>query len=147
MAWFSSYGNTAVDLFAPGVSIYSTARGGGYTYMSGTSMATPHVAGAAALLWSLAPGLSAADVKFRVLSSTDHVGLPCTSGGRLNVQKMLETVVPPQPEPEPEPEPLPPLPPISQQVRLVDDRVEVMDVDDQVWGTVCASGFDANDAK
>ncbi|OFX86437.1 MAG: hypothetical protein A2W99_13505 [Bacteroidetes bacterium GWF2_33_16] len=44
-AYFSNYGNPPVDFCAPGVSIYSTYKGGGYTTMSGTSMAAPHMCG------------------------------------------------------------------------------------------------------
>ncbi|KAG1661635.1 hypothetical protein FOA52_007516 [Chlamydomonas sp. UWO 241] len=63
-ASFSNYGRTNVDLFAPGVSIYSTVLGADYASYSGTSMACPHVAGAAALLWGYMPSLSAAQYYF-----------------------------------------------------------------------------------
>lgn len=60
LAYFSNYGATTVDLAAPGVSILS-AKGGGtnaYQYLSGTSMATPHVSGVAAILFGLDPTLT-----------------------------------------------------------------------------------------
>ena len=62
LASFSNWG-TLIDFIAPGVSILSTARGGGTTTMSGTSMASPHVAGAAALYRSTHPTATPADVR------------------------------------------------------------------------------------
>ena len=60
---FSSYGATSVDVVAPGSGILSTVVGGGYASFNGTSMATPHVAGAAALLRSVDPTISATAIK------------------------------------------------------------------------------------
>lgn len=59
---FSNYG-ADVDVIAPGVCIYSTWKGSSYATMSGTSMATPHVTGAAALYIANNPGKSPAEVK------------------------------------------------------------------------------------
>ncbi len=88
----TNYGLTSVDLGAPGVSIYSTLPGSSYGYKTGTSMATPHVAGAAALLWANNPALSLAQVKGRLLNSSDPTaamaGITLT-GGRLNVYNAL----------------------------------------------------------
>jgi subtilisin family serine protease len=67
-ASFSNYGLVSVDLAGPGENIYSLAPGGGHQSLSGTSMATPHVAGVAALVWSAHPQYSAAQVKKALMS-------------------------------------------------------------------------------
>jgi subtilisin family serine protease len=66
---FSNYGHTMVDLFAPGVSIFSAALGNEFAREDGTSLAAPVVSGVAALLMSHFPTLTAADVK-RILMAT-----------------------------------------------------------------------------
>ena len=79
-ASFSNYGSW-VDLYAPGVSIWSTYPGGSYRQMSGTSMAAPHVSGAIAVLMGM--GRSAAQAENMVISSADTVA----AGRRLNLYR------------------------------------------------------------
>ncbi|MGZ4133468.1 MAG: S8 family serine peptidase, partial [Actinomycetota bacterium] len=71
LAWFSNTGPTKVDLAAPGQGIVSTWPGGGYQVEDGTSMATPHVSGAAALVLAAEPGLLVDQLTARLLASTD----------------------------------------------------------------------------
>ncbi|PWR69760.1 peptidase S8/S53 subtilisin kexin sedolisin [Methanospirillum stamsii] len=92
---FSNYGASSVDLAAPGdwiMSTYPTALGHQYVKMKGTSMATPHVAGLAALLLSKDSSLTPSALKTKILSSVDKLSAfsgKTVSGGRINVLKAL----------------------------------------------------------
>jgi subtilisin family serine protease len=72
---FSNYGKGSVDVFAPGSQIYATVPNEKYEFLSGTSMASPNVAGVAAVIRSMFPKLTAAQVKEVILNS----GLPIKS--------------------------------------------------------------------
>ena len=103
---FSNYGQKNVDVFAPGVDIYSAVPGNKYQLMSGTSMATPVVAGVAALILEYYPGLSAIQVKDIILKSVTSLkgkkvykpgteelvdfSTLCVSGGVVNAYKSLQ---------------------------------------------------------
>jgi subtilisin family serine protease len=80
LASFSNYGNV-VDISAPGVDIYSTFKSNSYTKLTGTSMAAPHVAGAAALYISLHPEASPNDVKSYLLTSGTNPKDLCNGNG------------------------------------------------------------------
>ncbi len=70
---FSNYGSVSVDIAAPGSNIYSTLPNNSYGTMSGTSMATPYVTGAAALILAKNPSLSTAEIIERVLYNSDRI--------------------------------------------------------------------------
>ncbi|MEO0482166.1 MAG: S8 family serine peptidase [Planctomycetota bacterium] len=84
-----------VDLFAPGASVISLSGTGGYRYMGGTSVASPHVAGMAALAFSYDPSLTYREVRTAIFEGVDAVpalsGL-CRTGGRANALRMLEAL-------------------------------------------------------
>jgi subtilisin-like proprotein convertase family protein/subtilisin family serine protease len=97
---FSNFGATTVDLGAPGSDILSTTPGNTYQVFSGTSMATPHVSGAAALVLAANNTLSVAELKDILLSSGDPISSLAgrtVSGKRLNVAAALDLAGPPQP--------------------------------------------------
>jgi subtilisin family serine protease len=94
-ASFSNYGPTTVDLAAPGMNILSTLPTG-YGQLSGTSMATPHVAGVAALLLAQDLGLTTNELKWRIMQGVDPLGLPVLTGGRLNARGALAFGLVPQ---------------------------------------------------
>lgn len=85
-AGFSNYGLKSVDVFAPGVKIYSTVSGGKYAFKEGTSMASPVVAGAAALILSYYPNLTAFQLKNVLMKS---VTKPVAGKGRLLTEESV----------------------------------------------------------
>jgi thermitase len=88
-AYFSNYGSSWVDVAAPGVNIVSTYRGSSYASLSGTSMATPHVAGLAGLLD--AQGRSASQIRAAIENTADRISGTGTywSKGRINAYKAV----------------------------------------------------------
>ena len=111
IAYFSNWGLTSVDLGAPGLDIYSTfptyttdamayyGLNTDYETISGTSMATPHVSGVAALAWSLNPSATVAEIRSAILGNVDPIAslatdgpTPVATGGRLNAHKTLQAI-------------------------------------------------------
>ena len=89
---WANYGAHTVQLAAPGVSIYSTLRNGSYGYLSGGSMASPQVAGAAALILSVKPSLSTSELRADILENVDKLPTlegKVITGGRLDVCKAM----------------------------------------------------------
>jgi subtilisin family serine protease len=99
LASFSNYGKQSVHIAAPGVDIVSTIPNNAYESMSGTSMATPYVAGAAALIKSLYPNFGSFELKERLLLSAELIPAlekKTITGARLNLASAIEEdTVPP----------------------------------------------------
>jgi len=104
-AWFTTYGDW-VELSAPGDYIISTISSihdprfsYPYDYLSGTSMATPHVSGVAALVWSLFPTMSRDVLRFHLRDTADDLGAAgfdvFYGYGRINAQRAVEQPLPP----------------------------------------------------
>lgn len=94
LAWFSNWGVTTVDIAAPGQDILSTlpVSMGSYGLMSGTSMATPHVTGAAALIMSVNSSLSYSAVASAILNNGDSIAAAdgkTVTGRRLNIGNII----------------------------------------------------------
>ncbi len=99
-ASFSNYG-TAADVSAPGVNIYSSIPDDSYAFFDGTSMASPHVAGLAGLIWSRNPALTNQQVRNIIETTGDNIDAlnPGFAGklgkGRINAFKALNATPPP----------------------------------------------------
>jgi subtilisin family serine protease len=80
MSDYSNFGRLTVQVAAPGAQILSTANDGGYVNMSGTSMASPMVAGVAALVIGANPQISAVDLRAALMANADPSQLPVSAG-------------------------------------------------------------------
>jgi thermitase len=101
LASWSNYGDW-VDVAAPGVSIYSTLINNGYGYKSGTSMASPHVAGLAALVFTTvsdtnSDGKLNDEVRSRIETTCDDIGVSGIGHGRINAWSAVGDSAPPAP--------------------------------------------------
>jgi subtilisin family serine protease len=113
LATYSNFGTQSVMLAAPGSGVLSTTTGGGYGTKSGTSMATPFVSGAVAVLWDANPAWTYRQVLAKLRAATDPLASlsgKVTTGGQLNLVKLLgaSAVSPPVSPPLPVPPPPPP---------------------------------------
>jgi cell wall-associated protease len=93
-ASFSNYGKINVDIFAPGVQVYSSTPENEYKHYSGTSMAAPSTAGVAALIRSYYPKLSASQVKHIIMNSGTKIDLQVTKPGSVSRETPEGVLVP-----------------------------------------------------
>jgi subtilisin family serine protease len=92
MANFSNYGKVNVDIFAPGVKIYATTPKNTYEYLQGTSMASPNVAGVAALVRAYYPSLTASQVKHIIMDSGTSLTNSFNLAGAEGTQTTLASI-------------------------------------------------------
>jgi len=96
-ASWSNYGDW-VDVAAPGLNIYSTLKENGYGYKSGTSMASPHVAGLAGLVFTMVAdsngnGFLNDEVRSQIQVTCDNIGLSGIGSGRINAYRAVQTTI------------------------------------------------------
>lgn len=104
LSGFSNYGSNSVDVAAPGSSIFSTVPGSEYGYMSGTSMATPHVTGIAALVKSKYSNYSITQIKNAIINNVttlNSLSGKVSTGGMVDASKALGVTSSPTPDPNP----------------------------------------------
>ena len=91
-ARFSNYGKNSIDVFAPGMSIYSTHKEGNYKYMSGTSMAAPVVSGIIGLGLSIAPEKTPEELRELLIETSEKIPalFKVSVGGRVNAFEFLK---------------------------------------------------------
>jgi subtilisin family serine protease len=92
VADFSNYGKLNVDVFSPGVKIYATTPNNEYKYEQGTSMASPNVAGVAALIRSYFPKLTAKQVKYIIMNSGTSIPGDVVVGGDPKDKRKFESL-------------------------------------------------------
>lgn len=95
----SNFGDNTVHLAAPGTNIFTTDASGYFIVGTGSSAATAYVTGVAALIYSIRPDLTAAEIKNLILSNVDEVQAlkgKCITGGRLNAYKAVRAATEPQ---------------------------------------------------
>lgn len=123
---FSNYGPN-VDLCAPGSSILSTVRTGGYEAWDGTSMAAPNASGVAALVLAANPGMTNVQLRQRLESTADDLGAPgrdnIYGSGRINAARAVGNSTAPTPTPGPT-QPAPTVQPTSPPSNNFEDEVE-----------------------
>jgi len=92
IADFSNYGKLNVDVYSPGVQIYATTPNNEYKYEQGTSMASPNVAGVAALIRSYFPNLSAKEVKNILMNSGTSIPENVVVGGNPDDKRAFDSL-------------------------------------------------------